>query len=509
MNRVVILSIRCCYLIFFAATGCTKDASGSAAFPRTKGATPVVSSPADKPIEPAKLKEDLDCLFITIEQTHPNMYAYVTPDEFARLKRHTYEAIKGSMTKQQFYWLVAPVVASLKSGHTCVSPLGVEFLDYLKAGGKCFPLKLYASPSGLVLQSYPSEGLPLGATVNKINDKDVNVVVNVLARCIASEHRDFNVTAVFQASAALWFWMAGYDTSKPLQLDVTTIEGKHRQLKLPAVTLTEVQAFQKQHKLEMRPSSYSFRILPGHNVGLLELNLLMEDERDPFEKFLKRVFREMHEKNAPDLIIDLRKNPGGNTALGDELMAYLTDRPLRQASVERLKMSPLFRKMLLENKVSLEDFEKEDLGGQKAEDGKVYDCPAAETKPKPVAWPYRGRIYLLIGRKNYSSAAMLASAMKHYRLAVLVGEETGEPTAQYGNILSFRLPNTDLQVGVACKYFVMAGGCEDKRGVIPDHEVIETPDDLAKGKDPAMDYVLDYIRHAEPSPCEVPAYDAD
>ena len=73
-----------------------------------------------KLISPNKLKEDVDFLFRTIEEVHPNMYAYTSKEELNPLREGLYENVKFPMNRLQFYKLVAPVVASLKNGHTFI-----------------------------------------------------------------------------------------------------------------------------------------------------------------------------------------------------------------------------------------------------------------------------------------------------------------------------------------------------------------------------------------------------
>ncbi|MHC4244131.1 MAG: hypothetical protein ACYSU4_17125, partial [Planctomycetota bacterium] len=46
-----------------------------------------------KPIPPDKLKEDLDFLFKTIEEVHPNMYAYIKKEEYAQIKSELYKQV--------------------------------------------------------------------------------------------------------------------------------------------------------------------------------------------------------------------------------------------------------------------------------------------------------------------------------------------------------------------------------------------------------------------------------
>ena len=89
---------------------------------------------------------------------------------------------------------------------------------------------------------------------------------------------------------------------------------------------------------------------------------------------------------------------------------------------------------------------------------------------------------------------LLASALKHYGLATLIGQETEDLTSLYGHSLHFKLPDSGLPVSVACKYLVCIGSKEDGRGVIPHHEVRQTETDTAKAVDTTMQFALDLIR---------------
>jgi len=65
-----------------------------------------------KVISPEKLKEDLDVLFKTIEEVHPNMYAYTSMKEFEPLREQLYTAITSKMSSLEFYMKVAPSIVS-------------------------------------------------------------------------------------------------------------------------------------------------------------------------------------------------------------------------------------------------------------------------------------------------------------------------------------------------------------------------------------------------------------
>lgn len=71
-----------------------------------------------KLLQTDKLKEDLDFLFKTIEEVHPNMYAYINKKTYAPVKNEIYKQIDHAMSISEFYISIQPVVYCLKDSHT-------------------------------------------------------------------------------------------------------------------------------------------------------------------------------------------------------------------------------------------------------------------------------------------------------------------------------------------------------------------------------------------------------
>ena len=56
------------------------------------------------------------------------------------------------------------------------------------------------------------------------------------------------------------------------------------------------------------------------------------------------------------------------------------------------------------------------------------------------------------------------------------------------------MPCSELNFGVSHKYFLRAGGFDDGRGVIPDYNIQQTSDDIAKGVDTVLEFTKELIR---------------
>jgi len=71
-------------------------------------------------LQPDNLKEDLDFLFKTIEEVHPNIYAYINKEIYALVKNELYTQIDHAMSISEFYISIQPVVYFLQDSHTVI-----------------------------------------------------------------------------------------------------------------------------------------------------------------------------------------------------------------------------------------------------------------------------------------------------------------------------------------------------------------------------------------------------
>ena len=71
-------------------------------------------------IAPDKLKEDLDFLFKTIHEAHPNIYAYISEEKYAAVRHELYQRLDHAMSVSEFYVYAQTAVTCLKDTHTRV-----------------------------------------------------------------------------------------------------------------------------------------------------------------------------------------------------------------------------------------------------------------------------------------------------------------------------------------------------------------------------------------------------
>ncbi|QDV90122.1 Peptidase family S41 [Phycisphaerae bacterium RAS2] len=103
-----------------------------------------------------------------------------------------------------------------------------------------------------------------------------------------------------------------------------------------------------------------------------------------------------------------------------------------------------------------------------------------------------GHLLVLIGRGTFSSAMMNAIQLRQRYGAVLIGEPTGGSPNAYGEIKPLTLPHSKLVVMYSTNYFSLVDG--DVQTVTPDVLVEPTIADVLAGKDPVLDAALQFVQ---------------
>ena len=188
----------------------------------------------------------------------------------------------------------------------------------------------------------------------------------------------------------------------------------------------------------------------------------VESGLESFADFFEQAFTTFQERNVRTLVIDLRKNSGGNSSVGDELLRYITDQPYRFYSRVDIKLS----KQALEWLKSYgEDVSEEDIASAT---GEIVTSELLLETPPPTPLHFNGGVFVLTGPCTASSATDFAAVVKDFHLGTIVGEETGGLPTDFGNYIVFILPETGLELRVSSMYFVRPSEFDDGRGVLPD-----------------------------------------
>ena len=188
--------------------------------------------------------------------------------------------------------------------------------------------------------------------------------------------------------------------------------------------------------LKQVSTPYWSQSLPEHNALYVQLNQLMSSWDVTLPDFGIRLREEIAKTQPRNLIIDLRHNGGGTTALYREFLRTV-----------------------------------------------VAFSAAPHTK-----------VYVLIGRGTYSAAANLVTDLERLADPVFAGEATSECCAFYGDATTLTLPYSGIRGGLtAVKWNLSHNSFDGRREMSPDLPVQLTAKDYFEGRDPVMEIVLKAI----------------
>lgn len=177
---------------------------------------------------------------------------------------------------------------------------------------------------------------------------------------------------------------------------------------------------------------------PEERLLYVQINEVRNAEGQTFEELARRVAEAADEHEVERCVLDLRANGGGNNQLVEPLVAALSG----HAELDR-----------------------------------------------------RGVLYALVGRRTYSAAGNLASALELRTKTLFAGEPTGSSPNHYGDAVDVLLPRSKIVVGISTRYWE-DGGPHDRRPWIapsaPELAVPFTHADHAAGRDPVLAAVLAY-----------------
>ena len=102
----------------------------------------------------------------------------------------------------------------------------------------------------------------------------------------------------------------------------------------------------------------------------------------------------------------------------------------------------------------------------------------------------RGHLFVLIGVDKFSAAMSNAAQFRQQTSATLVGEPIGERPNSYQEAREMWLPNSQLLVRYSTQYYKFV---EQGENIIrPDREIITEWREYAAGRDPVLEWVLQY-----------------
>ena len=381
------------------------------------------------------MEEDLDLLTSTLEENHKNLYANISKEEFQAEVEQVRAELPG-MSEGQFYYSLRRLLSLVGDAHTS---LGFTDSNYRHLTALPFAVMYFEDGWHLMMLEEQNQQY-LGYRLLAIDGTPIDEVYAKAKTIMSYENeswarQQFSNTINF-LDALKYLGIVGEDADS-ITLTIQKGEGSPEET-LPLKGMNEEEIFAAailQVERRETPATAArgyYRTLDlGDGAFFLQYNTCQEAEDLPMAEFVELTSDALCAGQYTKVILDLRYNTGGD--------------------------SRIFEPMI------------EKLGELKEQQG--------------------FQVYVLIGRNTFSSAIINSIQAQEALDAVLVGEQTSGSVNGYGELQSFQLKNTPIQVYYSTKYFELIPGY-DKDSLYPDQPVAQTYADYVAGVDPEVQAVL-------------------
>ena len=218
------------------------------------------------------------------------------------------------------------------------------------------------------------------------------------------------------------------------------------------------------------------------------------------DKQVEQIRDFLRDCKAPNLIVDVRNNGGGESAVMMQLLSYFADAPMDRQKGGYMRVLKQGHFASLDHSVSyngtMDIFPEYEAG-----DNGFYKRDSLETCAVVMPDPdvhYSGKVYVLTNGHSVSAATLFPAILVRNRRGVSIGRETG---SGYHYFTAFKqadivLPNTLQTVRIPMVQLVFDTTVCDRlpegRGLLPDYPLPLAWNEVMMGDDGNTDVMLEY-----------------
>lgn len=449
---------------------------------------------------PEAIIEDFSTLYRDLQDSAYDLFIYTEKAEFDAEYERILGTITEPMTAHEVGRLFLPFVVMARMSHCSIEMPSGAYRDWYRSGGRWFPFDLAFDgvQARIAVDWSTTDGIDAGDELVAVHGTPTAELMAELYRFVPGESDHYKRASleIGELWAKYWLSFGDFETG-PVR--VRKKNGREVELEVSGIDLESYRTLSESlTEPGFLKGGRDFRFIediaylrPGAFMNLSSNDGSEQEAYDntTFLSFIDSVFTEIAARGSENLILDLRGNPGGGSSFSNPMIAYLADRPFREASEIRFRTSR-------HTKAFWRDYEEDGAAELKRQiltrkDGERWSDPGETHEPRGDSLRFKGQVLALIDRFSFSNAAAVASILQDYDFATMVGEETAYNPSNCGAIHTFRLPHTQLEVVYPKACGVRPSGDAGPHGVIPDHPVRQ---DYFTERDEILDTALALLK---------------
>lgn len=392
------------------------------------------------------------------------------------LYRRTLGTIVAPLTSRQAWLTISPVLAALHDGH-----IGVAFPEPLNSEVFSTPVLFSIADERVVVSRDVTQTIPIGSRVAYIEGMPADRYRATVDRCFGAQ------TSALQnirfTHAGPWAFVALFGARPSYSIEWLDENGRQRKSIVGSHGGLE-------HRAPRKRAAYEYRTLHGGTVGLLQYRRCVDLAQ--FETFLQAMLAQIAARPIKGLIIDVRENSGGDSALSDLLWLSISEKAFRQYRSVTVMASTLVKAEYGRSRYIATYGER----AWHASQGTLITTDVALIHPSRRPGGYTGPVYLLISKRTFSAGMSCAAAARDYALATVIGQETAEPVDGTSEVYERVTTHLRLSVDYTTSLTLGPARRPKNQGVVPNIVIETTAADRIAGKDPVLTAALQMIsRH--------------
>jgi C-terminal processing protease CtpA/Prc len=458
------------------------------------------------------LLADFEIARKSYEQMHPGLYKYQSKETIDKAFETAKIAFSKDQSLAEAYFNFHKLTSNFKCGHAYPNFFNQE--DAIKKEvfekTNCLPFHFKLIDDRMLVVRSSDEKIKDGLEIKRINGVKVKKIIETILPIVRADGSNNGKRKDLLENGKEYFGYFDifYPMFFPQKVSDFTLEifdlktKKVFKITVPAVNHAERDKAIKAKYTEATIPKWEFDWLDAETAVMTINNFANYDGKAKYDSFYVAALTEYKAKAGKNLVIDVRKNEGGNGSEMFKLVQYLIENPIEYVEIQNtwqmLKIDPSLKPYVDNKRWAFPWFAQTESGYNKTAlgqwKGKGADKPQIF---QPNADRFTGKVFLLSSPTNSSATYMMVETFKKHKLATVVGQTTGgnQRGVTAGALFFMLLPNSKIEVDVPLlgTDLVLAKTLPDA-GVAPDIFVKPSIENAVNGIDTEMEVVKKLIK---------------
>lgn len=370
-------------------------------------------------LSPQQYIDDLEYLRNELPQKHKNLFANISEKEF-NTKIKNIEDKSKDLTEESFEIELYKLIKEIGDEHTSIVPVYKTI----------YPLNFGFFKEGIFITNTDSiHAHLLYKKLGGINKTKTEGIIKNFKKIAQDDNQSYFKNR-FQYFIKCPSILKGSNITQSDSIANFILDNKKYMITSMSVDIFSPKNTSKLLRFS-NYDNYWYKLINNGEVLYFNYQVCAEQDGKQFDTFNNELFRFIKDKKPQKLVIDLRNNGGGNSAILAPFLNKLKDNYLNK----------------------------------------------------------KGSLYVLIGKNTFSSALMNAVELKRNYSSILIGgEPTGGNVNHYGEVRSFQLPNSKIAVAYSTRYWENWKGYQGP--LLPDIKIDYSIYNFKNNIDQAIEYAV-------------------